>query len=108
MLSACSVCLCCREHLIGDNNMLSACSVCLCCREHLIGDNNRLTRPRPANRPPRPPTRAAVVDWFKLEEKPRGVHLDSTGNIAPWFHGKSSLYVNTGGMRGCVLILPNV
>ncbi|XP_041362331.1 SH2 domain-containing protein 4B-like [Gigantopelta aegis] len=56
-------------------------------KEHLIGVNNRLTQPRPSNRPPRPPNRAAVVEWFQQEERPRGVHLDATGKIAPWFHG---------------------
>lgn len=39
-------------------------------------------------RPPRPPNKQAVVDWFLEEERPKGVGTDpSTGKVAQWFHG---------------------
>uniref|UniRef100_A0A1I7Z6G7 SH2 domain-containing protein n=1 Tax=Steinernema glaseri TaxID=37863 RepID=A0A1I7Z6G7_9BILA len=39
-------------------------------------------------RPPRPPSRKAIVDWFKKEELPRGTGLDPrTKQPALWFHG---------------------
>lgn len=41
-----------------------------------------------APRPPRPPNREAVIEWFKEEEKDQGAGKDPiTGKIAPWFHG---------------------
>ncbi|XP_062603877.1 SH2 domain-containing protein 4B-like isoform X2 [Saccostrea cucullata] len=39
-------------------------------------------------RPPRPPNKQAVIDWFLEEERPKGVGTDpSTGKVAAWFHG---------------------
>lgn len=39
-------------------------------------------------RPPKPPSRASIVAWFREEELPRGAGLDpSRMHIAPWFHG---------------------
>ena len=40
-------------------------------------------------RPPRPPNKQAVVEWFLEEERPKGVGTDPrTGKVAVWFHGK--------------------
>ncbi|XP_078316830.1 SH2 domain-containing protein 4B-like isoform X3 [Crassostrea virginica] len=39
-------------------------------------------------RPPRPPNKQAVVEWFLEEERPKGVGTDPrTGKVAVWFHG---------------------
>lgn len=39
-------------------------------------------------RPPKPKSRAAIIDWFQREELPRGTGLDpKTRAPAPWFHG---------------------
>lgn len=39
-------------------------------------------------RPPKPKSRAAIVDWFKRDEWPRGTGQDpKTKMPAPWFHG---------------------
>uniref|UniRef100_A0A0K0DKP9 SH2 domain-containing protein n=1 Tax=Angiostrongylus cantonensis TaxID=6313 RepID=A0A0K0DKP9_ANGCA len=39
-------------------------------------------------RPPKPKSRAAIVDWFKRDEWPRGTGQDpKTRMPAPWFHG---------------------
>ncbi|CAB3409426.1 unnamed protein product [Caenorhabditis bovis] len=39
-------------------------------------------------RPPKPRSRAAIVEWFKRDELPRGTGLDpKTRAPAPWFHG---------------------
>lgn len=39
-------------------------------------------------RPPRPPNKQAVVEWFLEEERPKGVGTDpNTGKVAQWFHG---------------------
>ncbi|GBP56291.1 SH2 domain-containing protein 4B, partial [Eumeta japonica] len=35
----------------------------------------------------RPPSREAVVEWFRSRERPRGAGLDERGRPAPWFHG---------------------
>lgn len=43
-------------------------------------------------RPPRPPNKQAVVDWFLEEERPKGVGTDpSTGKVAQWFHGECTM-----------------
>ncbi|XP_065921814.1 SH2 domain-containing protein 4B isoform X3 [Magallana gigas] len=43
-------------------------------------------------RPPRPPNKQAVVDWFLEEERPKGVGTDPcTGKVAQWFHGKCTM-----------------
>ncbi|RCN24075.1 hypothetical protein ANCCAN_30235 [Ancylostoma caninum] len=40
-------------------------------------------------RPPKPKSRAAIVDWFKRDEWPRGTGQDpKTRMPAPWFHGR--------------------
>ncbi|XP_048764324.1 SH2 domain-containing protein 4B-like isoform X2 [Ostrea edulis] len=39
-------------------------------------------------RPPRPPNKQAVVEWFLEEERPKGVGTErKTGKVASWFHG---------------------
>ncbi|XP_061196788.1 SH2 domain-containing protein 4B-like isoform X2 [Saccostrea echinata] len=39
-------------------------------------------------RPPRPPNKQAVIEWFLEEERPKGVGTDlNTGKVAAWFHG---------------------
>lgn len=43
-------------------------------------------------RPPRPPNKQAVVDWFLEEERPKGVGTDPcTGKVAQWFHGECTM-----------------
>jgi SH2 domain-containing protein 4A len=44
----------------------------------------------PSKRPSRPPNEAAVIDWWKAEEGPRGVGRDAYDNLQPWFHGPIS------------------
>lgn len=44
----------------------------------------------PSKRPSRPPNEAAVVDWWKAEEGPRGVGRDPYGSLQTWFHGPIS------------------
>ena len=39
------------------------------------------------NRPPKPDSRRAVVQWFKESEIPRGVLYDRDGKVHAWFHG---------------------
>ncbi|XP_056643296.1 SH2 domain-containing protein 4A-like [Diorhabda sublineata] len=34
-----------------------------------------------------PPSRQAVIDWYKNEEKNRRAGIDSSNNVTPWFHG---------------------
>ncbi|KAI8439694.1 hypothetical protein MSG28_013388 [Choristoneura fumiferana] len=37
--------------------------------------------------PGKPPSREAVVEWFRTQELPCGVGLDDNGKPADWFHG---------------------
>ena len=40
-------------------------------------------------RPPKPKSRAAIIEWFKRDELPRGTGFDPISKaVAPWFHGK--------------------
>ncbi|PAV89590.1 hypothetical protein WR25_18095 [Diploscapter pachys] len=39
-------------------------------------------------RPPKPKSRAAIIEWFKRDELPRGTGFDPISKaVAPWFHG---------------------
>jgi hypothetical protein len=50
--------------------------------------NRELREQRRKSRPPRPPNREAVINWFHEEEKSRKTVTDSTtGKPAIWFHG---------------------
>lgn len=40
----------------------------------------------------KPPSREAVVEWFRTQELPRGVGLDDNGKPADWFHGLHFYY----------------
>lgn len=44
----------------------------------------------PDARPSKPANEAAVVDWWKAEEGPRGVGRDLMGELQQWFHGPIS------------------
>lgn len=41
----------------------------------------------------KPPSRDAIINWFKTSEIPREVGLDEDGNHAKWFHGKYIIWV---------------
>jgi len=38
-----------------------------------------------------PPSRQAVLDWYRQSEKSRLAGLDDSNNVEPWFHGKFAL-----------------
>lgn len=61
-------------------------------QRNLFGTGSRretLPITRTKDRPGRPPSRDAIIEWFRSEEKPRGAGLIGTSShkIAPWFHG---------------------
>ncbi|XP_073962128.1 SH2 domain-containing protein 4B-like [Choristoneura fumiferana] len=54
--------------------------------------HRRSAEPQPAPPPcpaqaGKPPSREAVVEWFRTQELPCGVGLDDNGKPADWFHG---------------------
>lgn len=34
-----------------------------------------------------PPSKQAVLDWYKTKEHPRQAGIDAVANFEPWFHG---------------------
>lgn len=50
--------------------------------------NNMCKSKNSVKRPNTPKNKAAVIQWFKEEEKPKGVGINpETKKIEPWFHG---------------------
>eukprot|EP00047_Mylnosiga_fluctuans_P004013 m.232261 g.232261 ORF g.232261 m.232261 type:complete len:492 (+) comp12327_c0_seq1:38-1513(+) len=60
------------------------------------------------SRPPRPDNDQQVIDWWRTEEKPRGIGLGPDGRYARWFHGlisrEDSEAMLTGQPLGAYLI----
>ncbi|KAF1758527.1 hypothetical protein GCK72_014985 [Caenorhabditis remanei] len=55
-------------------------------KDHKAGSLREAIKNLP--RPPKPKSRAAIIEWFQKEELPRGTGLDpKTRAPAPWFHG---------------------
>ncbi|KAK4305014.1 hypothetical protein Pmani_023074 [Petrolisthes manimaculis] len=80
-----------NNNLIQRSSSSSVVGVCVGVRQRAV-------------RPPKPPSRAAIVTWFRDEELPKGAGLDPTHtHIAPWFHGdlvefhKREAITSTGG-----------
>uniref|UniRef100_A0A8R1HW54 SH2 domain-containing protein n=1 Tax=Caenorhabditis japonica TaxID=281687 RepID=A0A8R1HW54_CAEJA len=76
-------------------------------KDHKAGSLREAIRNLP--RPPKPKSRAAIIDWFQREELPRGTGLDpKTRAPAPWFHGiisrEQSEVLLTGKPTGSFLV----
>ncbi|CAI2351034.1 unnamed protein product [Caenorhabditis sp. 36 PRJEB53466] len=55
-------------------------------KDHKAGSLREAIKNLP--RPPKPKSRAAIIEWFQRDEYPRGTGLDpKTRGPAPWFHG---------------------
>lgn len=44
--------------------------------------------------PALPPSRQAVLDWYRQHEMPRLAALDQHTNLQPWFHGKFYIFIH--------------
>lgn len=57
-------------------------------KDHKAGSLREAISRKNLPRPPKPKSRAAIIEWFQREELPRGTGLDpKTRAPAPWFHG---------------------